>query len=319
VIGVDFTIYRNDALRAWTQGWHSYYAPILNDAGFYNVNPPLQGLVMLPFLTMSPLVGFGLWTLLGLLIWGGIGWILGIRVWWHLAILLLLYPIVWGLALGQVVFLVAAAIVGAWWLSEHQHGYLAGLVLSLATLKPQLIFLLPLVLLLTGRRREFGGFVVGATFIAGLSWWLVGNSGLTELTSNLRAAAPIAQLTMFYWLGGWGWVLCLAAAGLTLKVAWRVRTQAVGVAYAVGVIGSMASAPYLHTHDLALWLVAGLLVRRSQRLPSGLAAVGLFSTWLEIAVPLLQVAGLIWLGWRPPAATTPAAGLVEPVSAPTTV
>lgn len=80
---------------------------------------------------------------------------------------LTLYPTARAFLLGQVALLVFAAIVVALWALARGHDRTAGAALALATVKPQLSFLVvPALLVLawtSGRRQVLGAF--GATFI----------------------------------------------------------------------------------------------------------------------------------------------------------
>lgn len=294
----DFNLYRNDALNAWTQGWQSYYG-----SGDGNVNPPLQGLIMFPILPFSPAVGFFLWTLLGLgcmfLIWRLAG---SKRQWWQFPILVLFFPSVYGLAFGQVIFVVAAAITVAWWLSERGQGLAAGLVLSLATLKPQLILLLPLVLLLSGRKREFVGFVLGSLALGALSLGLVGVGGVEQMLANQHyelahkvGYSMMDAIALSVWLPGWMNLGLIALATLfTLWTAHRIRGTQAAVVFVIGILGSLLVAPFMHPQDLVLWFVAALLMLRSVGLPRGLAASGVFLSWLPVfGVPLVTLGGML--------------------------
>ena len=301
--GYDFNIYRADALNAWLHGWGAYYT-----SGPGNVNPPLQGLIMFPILPFSPEVGYLLWTLLGLGCLSFVWWLAGEkRQWWQLPIMALLMPVVYTLALGQVVLVIAAIITLAWWLSKRQQGFTAGLVLSLATLKPQLILLLPPVLLLAGRRREFAGFVVGAVMIGLFSLGLVGVSGVEQVLANQHYELVHSQnysvsptMVLSIWFPGLlGIGLTIAAAILALGIAYKIRTVTAEPVFVVGILGSMLVAPFLHPQDLVLWIVVALLMMRSVGLPRGLAAAGVFFSWLPVlGVLFVSLAGLVVVLFR---------------------
>jgi len=77
---------------------------------------------------------------------------------------LLLYPTARSIVLGQFTVLVLALVALALWAMERGWGFLAGCSLALATIKPQMVFLLIPFLLLwaltQGRRRVVAGFIV---------------------------------------------------------------------------------------------------------------------------------------------------------------
>lgn len=300
--GHDFKTFYTDAMLAWTKGWGDYYG-----GGDYNVNPPLQGLIMFPFFPFSLQVGFVLWTALGLGCMALVWHLAGTGKWWQFPIIVLLFPVLWGLALGQPTLLIAAIITVAWWLSERNHAWAAGLVLSLATLKPQLILLLPLVLLIAGRKREFVGFVLGALAIGLVSVGLVGVGGIEQMLAAQNTALGSSQsklvlpmMVLRFWFPGvLGLGLTAGAALLTLGIAYRIRGAKAAPIYVVGILGSLLVTPYLHPPDLVLWIVAALLMLRSVGLPKGLAAVGVFCSWLSLfGVPLVSLGGLLVVLWR---------------------
>lgn len=296
-LGRDFFVYyRAEALRAYQQGWQSYYGADVN-----NLNPPLQGLLVFPFLPFTPWVSYALWSAFSLgclfLVWRLLG-----THWWQFPILLLFAPVLYNLGAGQVVLIVAAIIALAWWLSERGQGLTSGFVLSLATLKPQLILLLPLVLLLGGRRREFVGFVLGCLAIGLLSLGLVGVSGIEQMLANQQRGLGdphyyglIDTMILTLWFPGTlGLALTAAAVLLTLGLAWRIRGAEAAPLFAIGLLGSMLATPYLHIEDLILWILVYFLLERACGVPRGLAAFGAFCSWLPVfGVPLVSLGGLL--------------------------
>src|SRR5207245_6258956 len=130
--------------------------------------PPLAWLVtpllLLPF--QAPLV---VWTLLLLaaLVWT---WYLlappgrSVRA-AHLVLLLGVFPVAFGVMVGQPGAWVAAAVATAWWLLKHDRPVLAGAALSLIALKPQLAVLVPACLVVSGHARAFGPWLVAALLV----------------------------------------------------------------------------------------------------------------------------------------------------------
>jgi hypothetical protein len=283
----DFNYYRNDAMHAYLHGWAAYYS-----SGDHTIGPPLQGLVMFPFLFIDPNLGFVIWTALSLGALALIWWLATSRQWWLLPLLAVLFPIVYTLLLGQIVVFVGAAVVLGWWLASRGHPLAGGIVLSLATIKPQLILLLPLVLLLAGHRRLFVGFCLGTLSLLALSFGLVGPTGVADALANQQYILShphnnylIKNMILTLWLGLWpGLALSALLAGLTGWLAWRARHSPLGIAFAIGLLGSLLVSPYLHPQDLTLWVVAGLFMVRFAWLPPLLSALGLFATWSWISL-----------------------------------
>jgi hypothetical protein len=313
-IGHDFLAYRGDALRAWQYGWGTYYSGAQETGG--NVNPPLQGLMTLPFLPFSPMVGYLLWVLVALACLVLTWWLTARDKWWQLLAFALIFPVGFALVNGQVVFIVVAILALAWWLSERGRGLSAGLVLSLATVKPQLIFLLPLVLLLAGKRREFVGFVIGVVIIAGISIGLIGVGGLEKLVATEQYTLGHLQVhyiqsTMILRTAFPGGIaLTIGAVALALWTAWRLRGAESAPIFAVGILASWLTTPYINATDFVLWILIAWWMQRSVGLSSLFAALGvlLFAfMWPFIGSPLVALIALILIAMQTiPARTTQA-------------
>ena len=300
----DFDAYRAYALNVYLHGWSAYY-------GHYptfpppNINPPLLGLLMFPFLLLSPNFGFILWIILSLFAFALACRLLDSTSWPFLLLLVFFFPVVYTLLLGQIVLLVALIIVLSWWLSAHHYPLASGLVLSLCTLKPQLILLLPLVLLFANRKREFLGFALGALLLSIFSFILVGPSGLSALLDAQRYVLLhpsvnylVPAMIFTLWLPGLiGWSLVLLSALFTLYLAFRARLAPVATVFALGLLGSLLVTPYLHPQDLTLWVLVALFLRRSFPLPPLLLALGLLASWTWV-----PFSGLLF---PPPSPLTP--------------
>src|SRR5215467_14646499 len=105
---------------------------------------------------------------------------------WQLSVQSILFlPIVIALALGQDTPFILLAVLCWLWLLGERRDFLAGLVLSLSVLKPQIAILLG-VPLLFARPRAFFGFVVGGLALLLFSFLLVGKDGFSELLFIVR-------------------------------------------------------------------------------------------------------------------------------------
>ena len=80
-------------------------------------------------------------------------WLIGALAW---------YPVLYSLSLGQPAMIVLFAVAAAWRLAEARRPYLAGAVLGLSVVKPQLAFAVPVVLLVAGRWRIAAAWAVTA-------------------------------------------------------------------------------------------------------------------------------------------------------------
>ncbi len=270
-----------------------YWSPFLNP-------PPLAWLAT-PFTVFSFDVAVVLWTILlaaaVLLAWylaapGG-----RLTRAAHLALWLGLFPVAFGLLVGQPVALVAAAVVACWWLDERRHPVVAGVALSVVALKPQLALLVPLCLLVSGHLRVFGSWLVASIAIGVVALVMLGPDGVQryrdvlslasqwEITRRYAVAGPLGLGPQLY---------AVQAAVLLAAVvaAWRHRGGGVAVPIAAGISASLLFTPYVGFQDFAMLIVAGWLVLRSG--PSawqiGLLVAGyalLELSLLVMAVPIL--------------------------------
>ena len=156
------------------------------------------------------------------------------------------------LFMGQVSVIVFGAFVAAWLLAARGRPWLAGAVLALVWVKPNIGLPLPIVLALLEpavARRLLGGFAVASAAIFGLAFALLG-SGFFEwplqvprMWQAVQGLQPdIASVESFFYPGLTGWA----------KTAALVLTLLAAVAY-----GSWAihRAPDAHTRGLTLLIV----------------------------------------------------------------
>ncbi|HEY8741344.1 MAG TPA: glycosyltransferase family 87 protein [Candidatus Dormibacteraeota bacterium] len=188
---------------------------------------------------------------------------------------------------GQVVLLVAIGVVVGWRLLRDERDFAAGLALSLVIFKPNTAVLVPLALLVAGRYRAVAGIsVVGAGILA-VELLTAGPLGLSRYVAELAGPLPsgAGALTLHGALGidgGAATAARLAIVGATLVGARRLRGRP-GFLLAAAVVGSLLVAPYLHTSDLSMLVVAAwLLWQESSAVAWRLTLAG---GWL-VAAPL---------------------------------
>jgi hypothetical protein len=172
-----------------------------------------------------------------------------------------LYPIEFGLRLGQSTFLILAAIAVAWWLIRRDEQFLAGLVLSVMVLKPQVALLLPLALFVAGYRRTVLAFLLVTVPLAALSILQQGAVGIRywQASSALVYQLKGLRLHSLIWLlqGTGAPLIVLAAIALTVAIAWRARQRALELVIAAALVGSCLITPYLNVYDMAGDLLVG--------------------------------------------------------------
>ncbi|HSS62092.1 MAG TPA: glycosyltransferase family 87 protein [Candidatus Limnocylindrales bacterium] len=234
-------------------------------------------------------------------------WLLGALAW---------YPVLYSLSLAQPDLVILLLVAAAWRLAEANKPYVAGAVLGLSVIKPQLTLLLPLVLLFAGRWKIAAGWAAVAAVLAAASFAVVGGQGLNDYLSLLSEAQHVTNnryFTLAYvlgpGLGGYvaqGAVVAAAAVG-----AYANRSAGHSRVFALGLVATTIGATYWHLQDFAMLVLAAWLVWRrsgaSRLLPtSGEEAPPAWQRWLllavavaaELAWPLtplpLLVAVLVW-------------------------
>jgi len=175
----------------------------------------------------------------------------------------------------------------------------AGAILGVAAaIKPQILWLVPLALLVAWEWRTLVGMGIGALVSVGLGFLIVPVSQMGEWLRQLIQGLPTPSSTVSLpgivtdWSGSTA--ALVAAAGLalvTLVALWWVRERLdARTALGLGIVLSLLIAPHDYSHDL---LLLGVLA----------AAAGLIAGWsrtLAVAVIALNIASLIdaWLPAR---------------------
>jgi hypothetical protein len=295
-------------LNAQRQEWHA-----LGAALFYpEIETPLVAWLAAPFALLPFSVAIVLWTGLLVVALAATWWLCVPTYRWpvrgiHLAIAGALPAVAFGLLLGQVVVVVAAAVAGSWWLVQRGRPFTAGLALSLIALKPQLAFLVPLAVLAGGRRRMFLGWLSGSAGILAVCVLTLGPHGLTtygsrlvQATHSLESFMVPVRLTLAGLLGQGpvAHTAQLAVTVIALAICWRRRGGGLEFPIAAGIGASLLVTPFVHAQDLAMLLPAAWLSLRSgwQPFERALGLTGyVASIVLFTPLPLL----VLVLGWLP--------------------
>jgi len=285
------------------------------------ISPPPLAWLVTPLLVLPFAAALVLWTLLLL---AALGW-----TWYllappgrlvraaHLALLLGVFPVAFGVMVGQPGAWVAAAVATAWWLMRKDHPVWAGLALSVIVLKPQLALLVPVCLLVSGHARTFGAWLVASVLIGLVALALLGPEGVARYRDVLaQTQTPAWDITRRYSISGplgLGPALSVTqvvVVAVALFASWRHRGQGPEIPIAAGILGSLLATPYLGFQDFLMLIVAGWLVLRAR--PSawqvGLLVVGyalLELVLLVLAIPILLAEALLlvslaWAAAQPP-------------------
>ncbi|HYM97845.1 MAG TPA: glycosyltransferase family 87 protein, partial [Candidatus Sulfotelmatobacter sp.] len=274
-------------------GRHFYWSPFLN--------PPPLAWVAVPFTALPFTAALVVWTILlvaaALLTWylaapGG-----SLPRAAHLALWLGLFPVAFGLMVGQPVALVAVAVAGAWWLAQRRRPVAAGLVLSAIVIKPQVALLVPLCLLVVGQVRLFAAWLGATVVMVVVAAALLGIDGIHRYQDVLAMASQWEPTRRYAIAGPLGlgpqvYAVQAIVLAVTVAAAWVHRRSGVGWPVAAGITGSLLFTPYVGFQDFAMLVVAGWLVLREHPSPwqVGLLIAGyalLELALLVLAVPIL--------------------------------
>ena len=302
----DFRLMYGAALTGLHQGYGHLYDLAAQKqaveglgAGFYwspFLNPPPLAWLVTPLTILPFTAALVVWTALLL---GGL-----VLAWYlaapggrltraaHLAMLLGVFPVAFGVMVGQPVALVVAAAAACWWFAERDRPLVAGLVLSAIALKPQLALFVPLCLLVSGHPRVFGAWAVVSLVIVLVALAMLGGDGLNRYRDvlNLASQWEITRRYAFSGLVGTGtplYVTGAIVAGVTLLAAWRHRGGGAGMPIAAGIVGSLLFTPYVGFQDFAMLFVAGWLILRSAHTQWQVGALVIGFVLVELSLVLL--------------------------------
>jgi hypothetical protein len=223
-------------------------------------------------------------------------WLLGALAW---------YPVLYGLSLAQPDLLIVFLAAVAWRLAEVNRPYLAGAVLGLSAIKPQLLLLLPIALLFAGRWRIVLGWAASAAVLAAVSLALIGGQGLNDYLTLLNEAQRVTNNRYFtpaYVLGPGGLSYVAQALVVVATAAGAYANRRAGQAriFALGLVATAIGATYWHLQDYTILVLAAWLFWRDQPpvwqrwLLLAVAITAEFA-WPLTPLPLLALVA-IWLG-----------------------
>lgn len=177
-----------------------------------------------------------------------------------------LLPVFVGVLFGQVTLVVVAAVAISWWLLSSGRPWLAGAVLSALILKPQVAFLVPVTLLLSGYWRVVLAWLVVSVPLGMVALLATGTGVFHNISASLHAISGVAgpiQSSLLRQLPPLlaiiGIVLVLAISSL---IVWRGRGGSPSLPIAVGLISSVLVSPYVNFYDLSALVLAGWLILR---------------------------------------------------------
>ena len=284
----DFTFYVVAARIGVTHGWKSIYDLSLQQVELKAmgsqiniaelaryISPPPVAWLALPLAPLPYEVGYWVWS--GLLLAALVGtWYLaapGIGRWRlvHIAAAVGWLPVIYTLQLGQPGLFVALGVATCYALLRSGRPFWAGCALAVLALKPQLAFLVPAALLVSGRTRAFWGSAVALGLLAAASAITLGPSGVAAYEARLSFAAGVPvnrELTLAPLMGNLAITRAIQAAIAlwALFLVYRLRRRGPEWIFIPPLVGGLLASPYLHLDDLAmLGLAAWLYLRTSPR------------------------------------------------------
>ncbi len=214
------------------------------------------------------------------------------------------YPVQYSLSLAQPDLIVLLAAVACWKLAEQDRPYLAGAVLGVSVLKPQLTLALPLVLLAAGRWRIAASWVVTVGALAALSLLVIGQEGFNDYRALISEAGRVINNRYFTaaYVVGPG-TLSYAVQAIVILIgmagAYVNRRSSLARLFALGLVTSTLGATYWHLQDYAILVGAVWLFWRDpapawQRWWLVVVAVGGELGWPLTPLPIL-VGLTVWL------------------------
>jgi hypothetical protein len=321
ILDNDLTLVYIGARIGLEHGWTHIYSLDLQHQLFAQLRPGAAFNDGERFLSPPPAAG----VLVPLTVFGAAGatyaWLVGsvlalVAAWWIAApgtgsmrILWLIaafawYPVQYSLSLAQSDVIILLAAVASWKLADKGKPYLAGAVLAVSVLKPQLTLALPIVLLAAGRWRIAAAWAVTAGILATVSLIVIGEQGLGDYRSLLNEAQHVTNNRYFtpaYILGPGALSYVAQAAVLLLGLAGAYLNRGSGLArlFALGLMTTALGATYWHLQDYSILLGAAWLFWRDeppawQRWWLLVVAVGAELAWPLRPLPIL-IGLAVWL------------------------
>ena len=273
---------------------------VFNDGERFISPPPFAWLVV-PLSAAGPAVTVYAWMVVSLFALVAAWWIAAPGQWpmrglWLLAAAAW-YPVLYGFSLAQPDLVIVLVVVVAWRLAEARRPYLAGAVLGLSAIKPQLVLLIPAVLLLAARWRIVAAWAATVAILAGASLLAVGGQGLNDYLSLLNEAQHVTNnryFTFAFMLGpgapsyvAQGIVIVAALLGAYLN-----RQSSHARVFAIGIVATALGATYWHLQDFTMLVPAAWLFWRDsppawQRWCLLLVVVGGEFAWGLTPLPVL--------------------------------
>ena len=309
----DLTFYYAAAQVGLNHGWQSIYDLRLQQEALdalgsgiqiaqlaRYISPPPVAWLAIPLTLLPFQVAYFVWSALLL---GALGW-----TWYlaspgtgrlrliHLAAAIGWLPVIYGLQLGQPGLFVALGVAGCYALLRAGRPFWAGVALGALVLKPQLAFLVPPALLVSGHYRAFWGSVVAVGALALIAAVVVGPSGIATYQERLSFAAGVPvnrELTIAGIIGNVpvARVIQAVLAVWSLILVYRLRGRSHEWIFIPALVGGLVASPYLHLDDLVMLGLAGWLYLRTSPRPGW--------SWIAMIALVIAAEGIPFWGPLP--------------------
>ncbi|MGH7760147.1 MAG: glycosyltransferase family 87 protein [Candidatus Dormibacteraceae bacterium] len=321
ILDNDLTLAYIGARIGIEHGWNHLYSLSLQGQLFRQLRPSAPFNDGERFISPPP----SAWVLVPLMVLGAAGtvyvWLVAsvaalVAAWWMaapgstraLALWLIAalawYPVQYSLSLAQPDLIVLLAAVACWKLAENGRLYLAGAVLGVSVLKPQLTLAVPLVLLVAGRWRIAAAWAVTVGVLAVVSLLAIGQQGLSDYRMLLAGAEHVANNRYFtpayiFGAGPLSYAAQAVLVAIGLAGAYVNRRASLARLFAIGLVTSTLGATYWHLQDYAILVGAAWLFWRDpspgwQRWWLVVVAVGGELGWALTPLPIL-VGLTVWV------------------------
>jgi glycosyl transferase family 87 len=321
----DFRLHVVAARVGLRYGWNHIYDLGLNrivsaglgpiDSSHAFISPPPVAWMVVPLAWLPVSAGYLVWTVISLAAFIAAWWLVVpgtrmVRV-TVLLVSLALWPVHYQFWLGQWVAASMALLALTWWLYRRDRWVLAGVVLGLSLFfKTQDVLLVPVALLVSGRWKPVAAAAATAAVLGAWSLISLGPSGIADwlnaiaLVRSDPVTAPLTYASLFG-RGPLATGIEVALGAIALGLAWYRRDR-LDLVFALGIVGSTASATYLHEDDVAILVLAAWIVLRAQPsvpqrvwLLAGVAAAQFIAIGLPIPMLLWEPAWIALLGLEP--------------------
>ena len=288
------------------------------NSGARFVNPPPNAWLVLPLSVFGAAGAVYLWLAASVAALAASWWMVapgrGLERWLWLLAAFAWYPVLYSLRFVQPDLVVLFVVAASWKLADAKRPYLAGVVLGLSVLKPQVSLALPLVLLAAGRWKIVGGWVASAGLLALVSAAMIGPTGLNDYRSLLSEAQQVANNRYFTlaYIFGPGGITYVAQAAISLTAmlgAYLNRRAGLGGVFALGLLATCFGATYWHLQDYSMLVLAAWLFWREgapawQRWWLVVVAIAGELAWPLRPLPILLGVG-VWFAFASPPAAGP--------------